>query len=228
MKYIIGRLVIFGVLFQSLAVYSQIGLTASLKGGVSLGKMYWEEEVYPEEFEFDRSFNLGPNIGATIGFSLTNLIEIETGISFIRKGEKEKGSFEIDTFPIVYYETSANLDYLTIPALIKIKPPIAFSVKPYGIAGLSIGIPLSAKVYQRVEFMGETTDTTIDVKDEVKMDLGLNVGAGVEFSMGNFLPFVEFIYDFGLVDIAKPEEETEETKEATRTMLLSAGIKYNF
>ncbi|MCK4321866.1 PorT family protein [candidate division WOR-3 bacterium] len=228
MKYIIGRLVIFGVLFQSLAVYSQIGLTASLKGGVSLGKMYWEEEVYPEEFEFDRSFNLGPNIGATIGFSLTNLIEIETGISFIRKGEKEKGSYEIDTFPIVYYETSANLDYLTIPALIKIKPPIAFSVKPYGIAGLSIGIPLSAKVYQKMEYMGETMDTTIDVKDEVKMDFGINIGAGVEFSMGNFLPFVEFIYDFGLVDIAKPEDETEETKEATRTMLLSAGIKYNF
>ncbi|MCK4395195.1 PorT family protein [candidate division WOR-3 bacterium] len=230
MKNIIRSLVIFGVLFQSLAAYSQIGFTASLKGGVSLGKMHYEEE-YPEEWEevdLDRSFNLGPNIGATIGLSLTNLIELETGIGFIRKGEKEKGSFEIDTFPIVYYETSANLDYLTIPALIKIKPPIAFSVKPYGIAGLSIGIPLSAKVYQRVEFMGETTDTTIDVKDEVKMDLGLNVGAGVEFSMGNFLPFVEFIYDFGLVDIAKFEGEPEETKEATRTMLLSAGIKYNF
>ncbi|GAI79834.1 unnamed protein product, partial [marine sediment metagenome] len=57
---------------------------------------------------------------------------------------------------------------------------------------------------------------------------GLNVGAGVEFKIGNILPYVEFIYDFGLVDISKEEEETEETKEATRTMLLSAGIKYNF
>ena len=227
MKNIIRSLVIFGVLFQSLAAYSQIGFTASLKGGVSLGKMHWEEE-YPEEFDRDRSFNLGPSIGATFGIALTDLIELETGISFIRKGEKEKGSFEIDTFPTVYYETRANLDYLTIPALIKIKPPIAFSVKPYGIAGLSIGIPLSAKVYQKMEYMGETIDTTIDVKDDVKMDFGLNVGAGVEFKIGNILPYVEFIYDFGLVDISKEEEETEETKEATRTMLLSAGIKYNF
>ena len=231
MKNIIGRLVIFGVLFQSLAAYSQIGFTASLKGGVSLGKMHYEEDIFPEEWEevdFDRSFNLGHNIGATIGLSLTNLIELETGIGFIRKGVKEKYSFEIDTFPILYCEISANLDYLTIPALIKIKPPIAFSVKPYGIAGLSIGIPLSAKVYQKMEFMGETTDETIDIKEDVKMDFGLNIGAGIEFKIGNILPYVEFIYDFGLVDISKEEEETEETKEATRTMLLSAGIKYNF
>lgn len=226
MKNIIGRLVIFGVLFQSLAAYSQIGFTASLKGGVSLGKIHWEEEIFPEGVE--SRFNLGPNIGATFGIALTDLIELETGIGFIRKGEKEKGSYEIDTFPIVDYEISINLDYLTIPALIKIKPPIFPGVKPYGIAGLSIGIPLSAKMYQKMEYMGETMDTTIDVKDEVKIDFGINIGAGVEFSMGNFLPFVEFIYDFGLVDIVKPEEETEETKEATRTMLLSAGIKYNF
>lgn len=230
MKNIIERLVIFGILFQSLAVYSQIGFTASLKGGISLGKFYYEEE-YPEEWEefvdYDRNFNLGPNIGATFGIALTDLIELETGIGFIRKGEKEKGSIEIDTFSTVY-EISANLDYLTIPALIKIKPPIDFSVKPYGIAGLSIGIPLSAKVYQETEYMGETTDTTIDAKDEVKMDLGLNIGGGIEFKIGKIFPYIEFIYDFGLVDIAKPEEETEETKEATRTMLLSAGIKYNF
>jgi len=36
MKYIIGRLVIFGVLFQSLVVYPQKGITASLKGALSL------------------------------------------------------------------------------------------------------------------------------------------------------------------------------------------------
>ena len=224
MKNIIGRLVIFGMLFQSLAVYSQIGLTASLKGGVSLGKMHFEEE-YPEEY--DRSCNLGPNIGAIIGLSLTNLIELETGIGFIRKGEKQKISYEIDTFSIVY-ETSANLDYLTIPALIKIKPPITYSVKPYGIMGICIGIALSANQWTKMEYMGETTDTTFDAKDEVKMDFGLNVGAGLEIKVGNFLPYIEFIYDFGLVDIVKPKGEPEETKEATRTMLLSAGIKYNF
>jgi hypothetical protein len=178
MKNIIVRLVIFEVLFQSLAVYPQKGITASLKGGISLGKLCYEEE-YPEELDLDRSFNLGPNIGATIGLSLTNLIELETGIGFIRKGEKQKGSYEIDTFPTVYYETSANIDYLTIPALIKIKPPITYSVKPYGIMGICIGIPLSANQWTKVEYMGETTDTTIDVKDEVKMDFGLNVGAGI-------------------------------------------------
>ena len=226
MKNIIGRLVIFGVLFQSLAVYSQIGLTASLKGGVSLGKMHWEtEEVIPEGA--DRRFNLGPNIGATFGIVLTDLIEIETGVGLIRKGEKAEGTILLDTFDI-NYEMAFTFNYLTIPALIKIKPPIFPGVKPYGIAGLSIGIPMSANLYEKIEFMGETIDMTIDVKDEVKMDFGLNVGAGIEFKIGNILPYVEFIYDFGLVDIAKPEEETEETKEATRTMLLSAGIKYNF
>jgi len=226
MKNIIRSLVIFGVLFQSLAAYSQIGFTASLKGGVSLGKMHWEEE-YPEEFDRDRSFNLGPNIGATFGIALTDLIELETGIGFIRKGEKAEGTVHFDTFDL-NYEVAFTFDYLTIPALAKIKLPIFTNVRPYGIAGVSIGIPLSAEVYQKMEFMGETADTTIDIKEDVKMDFGLNVGAGVEFSMGNFLPFVEFIYDFGLVDIAKFEDGAEETKEATRTMLLSAGIKYNF
>jgi hypothetical protein len=208
------------VLFQSLVVYPQKGITASLKGGISLGKICWEEEI-PEEI--DRSFNLGPNIGATIGLSLTNYLELETGIGFIRKGEKQKAFIEIDTFSIDY-ETSVNLDYLTIPAFIKIKPPITYSVKPYGITGIGIGIPLSAKQRIKTEYMGETMDTTIDVKDEVKMDLGLNIGAGIEFKIGKILPYIEFIYDFGLVDIAKPEEGTE----ATRTMILSTGIKYKF
>ncbi|MCK4585576.1 PorT family protein [candidate division WOR-3 bacterium] len=226
MKNIIRSLVIFGVLFQSLAAYSQIGFTASLKGGISLGKMCWEAEI-PEELDQDRSFNLGPNIGATFGIALTDLIELETGIGFIRKGEKAEGTVLFDTVDL-NYEVTFTFDYLTIPALAKIKLPIFTNVRPYGIAGVSIGIPLSAKVYEKMEFMGETADTTIDIKEDVKMDFGLNVGAGVEFSMGNFLPFVEFIYDFGLVDIAKFEDGAEETKEATRTMLLSAGIKYNF
>lgn len=225
MKNIIGRLVIFGVLFQSLAVYSQKGITASLKGGISLGKMYWEEEVYPEGA--DRRFNLGPNIGATFGISPIDLIEFETGIGFIRKGEKTEGTTLFDTFDI-NYEYTFTFDYLTIPVLTKIKPPIFPGVKPYGIVGVGIGIPLSAKLYQKMEFNGETADTTVDIKDEVSVDFGLNIGAGIEFKIGNILPYVEFIYDFGLVDIGKPEEETEETKEATRTMLLSAGIKYNF
>lgn len=93
-----------------------------------------------------------------------------------------------------------NVDYLEVPALLKVSIPLASggSLKPYLMGGGSLGINLSSKI--KAEAQGQSSET--DVKNDTKStDFGLAVGGGLDFLLGRGNFNVDVRYTFGLSTI---------------------------
>jgi hypothetical protein len=145
---------------------------------------------------------LGTVNGVVLDLSVLNIVSIEPGILYSMRGMKMENSQDSIT-----QTSTENLSYLAIPVHLKLKYPSPL-LKPYGLAGLNLGILLSAK--------GKTEETGIpaveeDIADECNsIDFGLDFGAGVEFALPALTPFVEFVYYVGLTNVPKdmPDEVT--------------------
>lgn len=119
---------------------------------------------------------------------------------------------------------TSSIDYLTIPALLKIKFGNS-TVKPFLLAGPDLGIKLSAE--SKVEVNGTITEEE-DLDDEVEsLDFAIAFGGGFEFPASNVSFFVQGLYSLGLTDIAKEtNEEDDPGKVTTRGIIILAGIRF--
>jgi hypothetical protein len=96
-----------------------------------------------------------------------------------------------------------DLSYIEIPLLVKVSAATG-GVRPYLIAGPSLGLRLSAETF-REEF-----DTPGEKREDAKQDtksteLSLNAGVGVGLNVGQAYGFVEGVYAWGLTDVSKAE-----------------------
>jgi hypothetical protein len=96
-----------------------------------------------------------------------------------------------------------NLSYLEIPVLAKLQIPSQGSIKPNIFAGPAIGLKLSGSV--KAKYAGETE--TENIEDLKGMDLGLVIGGGVDYLMGNKILTVDLRYTLGLGTISDYEGE---------------------
>lgn len=171
-------------------------------GGLNLANVSFD----PDPDGVDISNRTGFGIGGVLSFGLGETLALQLEPMFLQKGAKATGQG-------ITGETELKASYIEVPAMLK----FAFGsgeIKPYVMAGPTIGYLLSAK-----------QDET-DIKDDVKsIDFGLTFGGGVSLPMGNNTVFVEGRYSLGLTDI-NDDSDPNADKIKTKGIQIMAGITF--
>ncbi len=199
------------VLFNA-AVFAQV----SVQPGITVGMSSFTEKSSSSGITVTADSRMGLVAGGVFDISVMNLLSIEPGLLYSMRGMKMEESIQ------GYTETiTDNFSYLAIPVHAKLKYPLPM-MKPYALAGLNLGILLSAK--QKWEMTGQPSEE-YDLKDSSStVDMGLDFGAGIEFSLPKITPFVEFVYYMGLLDLAKNPDPDVSTK--SNGWEIKAGLKF--
>lgn len=114
---------------------------------------------------------MGLHIGAIVDLSLGESLALQPGLLFSMKGQQE--DYEGVT-------VKTNINYLEVPINLMYKFD-AGNMKIMAFAGPYLGYALSAKMKAEDEEM-ELNIGTDENEDDIKpLDLGLNIGAGVQF-----------------------------------------------
>ena len=112
-----------------------------------------------------------------------------------------------------------KLDYVDVPVLARFSSPVSGGTSFHVFAGPSFSFRVSAKAESSFEDEDESEDIDDDVE---RFDLGFVAGAGLEF--GRFV--VDGRYTWGLSNINKNKDETDDVKIKNRVFAVMAGIRF--
>jgi hypothetical protein len=205
-------LTVIAVVLFTAGVFAQV----SVKPGIAVGINSFTQKVDAPGMTITPDSKTGFVAGGVLDISLMELISIEPGLMYTMRGMKFEQSSGGTTVT-----ATENLSYLTIPVHAKVKF-VTPMIKPYALAGLNLGILLAAK--DKIEMTGAPT-VDEDVKDSVNaVDMGLDFGLGVDFSLPAITPFVEFAYYLGLMELAKNPDPDVATK--SNGWEIKAGLRF--
>ncbi len=210
------KIILLGIVLSlSLSSFSQTRF--GIKGGLSLADVSIKSEGIGIDIT---DVKPGFHIGAVVDYSLTEIIDLETGLMFETKGLKSKASILGGASGKAVTTTS----YLSIPINLK----ASYDFRDFGVYGLFgpyVGVALSSKDkytgdYKDLMGMSEYDNKigNSDTDDIKTMDFGLSLGAGVE--VNEFLFGVE--YDLGLANIIPGGDSDNFMK--NRVFKISVGI----
>ncbi len=170
-----------------------------LKGGLSLAKGTYKYSMVKQQTHFFP----GLCIGLSGEIPLSDVIYLNSGFMFVKKGTKRH---------IADLDQKIPVTYLEIPATLLFKQDF-ISWKLFGQAGIYAGIGLSAKSKrgddkEKIEFGKELGQFR-------RMDYGINLGAGVE--LDNNIQFL-INYGFGFLDISRQYDEKIRNRVLTITV----------
>jgi len=152
---------------------------------------------------------IGFHFGPVAEFELNDNISFNTGLLYSLKGFKMNAStLGFST------ESTEKINYLEIPLNVAYKHPIDEKIKIFGQIGPYLAYALSGK--DKTD--GTTTDITFGSGGMKRFDLGLGIGAGVEFG-----PIVAGLgYQFGLANLADSSDGKVKNK------VLQISVAYMF
>ncbi len=169
---------------------------------------------------------IGFNVGATAEFDISDVFAFQTGLILNQKGVRFEDSQD---FGGITTEVKSKLSvlFLDIPLNAKYKMDLGGN-KLYFAAGPYIGIGLTGKSKTEVSAGGQTQENEESIKfgndaaehDMKRLDLGLNIGAGMEFGAIG----VGIQYGLGFANLT-PEGDSDNK---TNNRLLSIGVSYKF
>jgi len=114
------------------------------------------------------------------------------------------------------------MSYLEIPVMCTYSFGTG-DIKPYAMAGPSLGYLLSSEA--KTTFEGYTAET--DEKDNTKdFDFGLCFGGGVSMPVGSNAVFIEARYALGLTNTNDDPNDPNDTDVKTRGIQIFAGITF--
>ena len=155
-------------------------------------------------------------VGGVLDYRLSKYFTLRLEPMYLQKGVK----FETDEAPGgVDYEFKSA--YLEIPLMITYTFVIQ-KIKPYLIAGPTIGFCLSAK--KDISWDSEHRD--VDIKEGTEsIDFGLGLGAGLNVPIGSNSIFLEARYVFGLTNV---NEEPSDPEVKNKGIQIFAGLTFPF
>ncbi|MFH0922287.1 MAG: porin family protein [Fibrobacterota bacterium] len=161
----------------------------------------------------DSKMGFAGNVFIEVPFS--DAIALDLGVGYSMIGFQQSG-----TVPLFgEYKNDASGGYLVFPVLLKARID-AGSVLPYIALGPEFGVLMSAE--QTVTLLGTTTTT--DVKSDTKsLDIGLNLGGGLEFNAGYVFPFIQAGYVMGLSNLVK--DPTGDESQKNTGIRIQAGVR---
>lgn len=158
-------------------------------GGLSFAEV--EAEVQREPAEVSNRTLFG--IGGVVDLSLNRTLSLRLEPMYLQKGA---GESELAIQPGVEWRMKSSC--LELPLFLKAE--FGNTVRPYVMAGPSIGILLSSDLeadLSGVTFKGEAKDATESI------DFAAAFGAGVSYPLGRSSIFLEGRYSFGLTNTVK-------------------------
>jgi opacity protein-like surface antigen len=181
--FLVAMIVVLSLAIPAVGQEYYLGVT----GGMNMAKMKITGDG--ETQNVDALNNLA--IGGIFGVKFKDNMSLQLRPLYLQKGgtlTQDAPSPDIDF----------NMSYLEIDISLKITT--GDQLRPYIIAGPSLGFLLSAEI----EFDSEGNKITGDIMDISKStEFSLGVGAGLEYSLGSAFVFLEGRYLFGLNNLNK-------------------------
>jgi hypothetical protein len=149
-----------------------------------------------ELFVYDAVFFVTPSV--QLEYKLTEVIQLNVGLEYERKGGKTEVTFSDNTGNILSHDIiKINLNYLQIPLFATFKTK--GKVKVFGNAGLNTGILVNEN------FKNKTTESKSTTDNFKAIDLSVLLGGGLEFNMNDRLTF-NFgpRFNIGIIDMSIP------------------------
>jgi hypothetical protein len=202
------------VFLASAATLSMPADTAAETVGVKAGLTAATLSSY-ETGDANESFGTSSRAGATAGvfvdIPVIRHLVLEAGVDFVQKGARltEAGAARA-------HIAVATLSYLEFPVVLRCEAGQG-RVRPFGIAGPSFGINVSA----HVDASASGGPASIDVRNQVRTaDMGIAAGGGVTVDSW----FVEGRVTQGIIDVG--ETPSVDRVIRTRTVSLIAGFRF--
>jgi hypothetical protein len=190
---------LFTILSAVMITFSVAAQEFGVQAGMNMAN------ISGEDLE-ETDMKIGINGGVTAALSLTDVMTLKTGVLYSTKGMQVEDDIK-QSFNLSYIEIPLNIAY-------SVSDQISLMAGPY------IGLLMSANSKLSGEFLGQTIDEEVDIKDDIaNMDFGINIGAS--FSINESIS-VGAGYQLGLADIG-----SEGDADATHSNI-HIGISYLF
>lgn len=183
----------------------------------------------------DNSMKTGFHAGGFAEIKASEKLFVQLELLYSEQGAKIDVSETVENVVFIEYDEKWNLNYLTIPVMVKYYVHKGLHVE----AGPQVGILLSAKEkyktnYTSPEFPDESfrRSGTDDISELFKsIDMALNAGLGYDIT--NHI-FADARYSYGLIDIYESVNavdvpgQTVRNKTVARNNVLSLTVGYKF
>ena len=154
------------------------------------------DEDFAEGADLDFRFNYGFNVGATLGFNLTDNFGLTTGFMYVSGGQRYTTAYE-NVAKADQIKSRIDLRYVRVPVLFKFNGDINASTSAFFRIGPHFDFLQKAiHTVENAPILGEvTTDFLNDIryKDETiynKSVIGLTVEMGSQFTIVDNLKFI--------------------------------------
>ena len=198
-------------------------------GGLNFADMYFPNSQDPDDQEITTLLGFGA--GAVLDIRLSKNIFVRIEPMYLQKG----GKIEEGADPVNQPEGQIKSSYIEVPLLIQYT--FGNRIKPYLIAGLTVGYNLTSEIefdLTGLKFEGDLKEVT------EPFDLGLTFGGGVQMPVGFGIIFLESRYTYGLINQRKSgtvivssngfqfemEADKEDDKYTNRGFQLLAGVLF--
>lgn len=196
------------ILFVTLSASAQYGrYNNSSAGEFRLGLTAGVNFSNLKNEDYDFSVKAGLKIGAIAEYAFNDYFALSPELVFTQRGCKKE---EVNSFAGMQSisEIKWNINYIQLPINAIVRYSINDNLKIMGFAGPYFAYALSGKKTEKGNAQGNGISTSIDSEEEIKfgsgekewnpLDIGLTIGAGVEF----FSFFFRFQYELGLNNLA--------------------------
>lgn len=162
----------------------------SLRLGFKTGLIFSNVTITPSSTTNART---GLMIGGVAELKVADIFYIQPELEYIMKG------CEVVSGGVTY---TWKINYIQIPIYMKLKFPLqGAQIKPFVMAGPTFGFNMSATE----DYNSGNQSGSNDIKNNIEtMDLGLDFGAGAEYSVAPKISlYTSIFYGFGLTNIIK-------------------------
>jgi hypothetical protein len=207
------------------AALSGLGAVSATSADLRLGAMavFNDATISTNVSDLGQKPLLRQGAGVVIEVVATDSISFVFEPMYVGKGasvDPSKLNIDPGEFGLVNARGSLLSSYFEVPLWLKVGTPAGL-VRPYLLAGPSLGIRMQAKARLRVDYLGQDIDSIVDTKSQTqRIDFGLGLGGGVSTDLGSFRFFAEGQYVLGLVDINRDADE----RFNNRGLLVRVGV----
>lgn len=155
--------------------------------------------------------------GSFVRYALRNDFGVQVEVLYSQKG----GRFEARTAEGEPFERTLQATYVEVPLLVTFAPLAHAPMRPLLYVGGAVGFEISEQIHEQLGDFRQTQKSD----DLSSPDVGLVLGADVQFALGALDALLGARYTLGLRDLARPDA-AEGAEAFTRTFALTVGFLF--
>ncbi len=155
--------------------------------------------------------------GSFVRYALRNDFGVQVEVLYSQKGAR----FDAMTAEGDPFERTLRTTYLEVPVLVTFEPLPHTPMRPLLYVGGAVGFEISEQLHEQLDDFRQTQKSD----DLTSPDVGLVLGADVQFALGMLDALLGVRYTLGLRDLASPDA-VEGAEASTRTFALTVGFLF--